>query len=208
MTNIEKYKKIISNFDILQAKYTMAVEEDKRLSDQLSDTQYKHRSKTNEAVLDTSSSEVVKQLFDIMSQSGFKFLEQLGTSALQTVFTDEVYEFKIHTGSRGSERTVEFYILSGGKETPLSETGGGVQCLISLVVRIFFIMKHKLRRFVVLDETLASISPQYQDSLLEFLQSLVDQLHFDFLIISHQSGLESKVTNVYECYKGRLKKRA
>ena len=204
----EPYKTALSKILILKSDLALLKTEQEKLSVKVVDFQTEHKEKTSEIVLDTTSAEVVKQLFDAMAASGFKFLEQLGTSALQTVFTDEVYEFKIHVGSRGAERTVEFYILAGGKETPLSECGGGIQCLISLVVRVFFIMKHKMRRFVVLDETLASISPQYQDSLLEFLQSLVDQLHFDFLIVSHQSGLESKVTNVYECYKGKLTKRA
>lgn len=158
------------------------------------------------ASTDTQVAEVIKFIFDKMSGKGFGFLEQLGTQALQMVFTDENYGLVIKIGSRGNEKTVEFLLRDNTRsvEHPLSECGGGVQVLVSFVFRVYFILKTNLRRVIVMDETMSQLSPQYTDNLLQFMSLLVERFQFRILWISHSPMLEGKVSKFYEISKGKL----
>lgn len=174
----------------------------------LSDKRALHTSVVDQITMDNQSSEVIKFLFDKVSVKGFGFLEQLATQALQMVFVDEDYKFVIKTGSRGSEKTVEFFVQETKdgitKTHRLSDCGGGIQVLVAFVFRVYYILKTGMRRFVAMDEALIQLSPQYYDSLLQFIQLLIEKFGFKFLWISHSPMLEGKVDKFYEISKGKL----
>jgi len=166
-----------------------------------------HVEYTKLAANDTQAAEIIKVLFDKVSEKGFQFLENLGTQALRIVFPDEEYTFKIVMGSRGHERTAAFFINDGKDEDPLSECGGGPQVLMGFIFRVYFILQNNLKRLIVMDETFAQLSPHYLDGLLQFLFSLVEHLQFKFLWISHSPYLEGKVTKFYSMSRGKLTQR-
>lgn len=155
--------------------------------------------------LDTQVIEIIKLLFDKSTAGGFSFLEQLATQALKTIFLDKEYEFVIKTGDRGGEKTVEFFLKDVGELIPIKETGGGVQVIISFVFRVYYIIKTKMRRLLVFDESFAMLSAQYQESLLDFMKLLVGKFGFNILWITHNLWLKSVIRPAYEVIDGKVR---
>ena len=157
-----------------------------------------------EVELDTKSSEVIKKVFDYVSGQGFRFLENMVNLALDTVFQDENYKLRIQPGSRGREKTVEFWLHDGESENQLSECGGGVNVLVAFVFRVYYIIRFNLSKEVFLDESFVFISPQYIEPFTDFLTLLVDKYKFKFLWVSNRTDLEEHVHKYYEIRKGKL----
>jgi DNA repair exonuclease SbcCD ATPase subunit len=155
---------------------------------------------SNEIVLDIEVIEVVKRLFDDLSSSGFRFLEDMVNQALSSVFVDEVYKFKIVLGSHGNERTAEFLL----NDVPLEECGGGVRMMVSFIFRVYYIMRCDLRRVICMDELITSLAKDYLESFMGFLKLLVNKYNFDFLWISHSQALPDYADQYFEMRKGCL----
>jgi len=204
MDDVETLRAIVNKTRNVEGEIKTTLAEIVQLEKTVQHDRNEHLRLTELAANDLQASEIIKILFDKLSEKGFHFLENLGTQALQIVFPDESYSFKINVGSRGAERTSEFFLVDGGKEIPLSETGGGVQVLLAFVFRVYFILQYKLRRVIVMDEAFAQLSPQYLETLLQFLHDLVKHFEFKILWISHSPYLEGRVTKFYQMVKGRL----
>jgi DNA repair exonuclease SbcCD ATPase subunit len=204
MPLIEDLRKLDEALMKKELEYSSVVEELVRKEAETKTTEDKHKVLVGQVTLDSEVVEVVKKLFETSSAEGIKFLEDLINQALQIVFTDEYYRFKIKFGSRGNEKTAEFILNNGVTESELSECGGGVQVLISFVFRIYYIMKSNLRRVVIMDESLSQLSANYIEPFMGFMKMLVDSYGFDFLWISHSPYVEMYCNKYYEVSKGRL----
>lgn len=156
--------------------------------------------------VDKKSIEVVKFISDRMTQSGFSVLQDTVTNGLQAIFTDDSYSFEMETSERGSSKVVRFYIRdSNGGRTPIDSCGGGIQVMVSFILRVYMIVKLKLKRFIVLDEAFTQVSAQYTEGLMDFLTSLTEDLDFKFLWISHSPQYIASATRVYEMTKGKVR---
>ena len=148
--------------------------------------------------LNEKSLEVVKKIIDEISKKGLGYLEILVTKGLRTIFIDDEYSFKIELTDRGASKATKFYIIDKFNQSRLLEDGGGgIQTIIAFIFRIYFILKFKLCRFVVLDEYFPALSEEYRDGLIEFLKSLCEDLQFKFLWISQNRSFADKVDRVY-----------
>lgn len=158
---------------------------------------------------DTQASEVVKVLFDKISRTGFKFLEDLVNQALSSVFVDEDYEFKIQVDSRGTERTVAFKLRKGEQEfVPVNEVGGGIRVLISFILRVYYIIKTKSRHIIFMDEAFSNLSAEYVEPLVSFVRVLSKKFGFKFLFITHSPFIQtSEVDEAILIAKGRQRNR-
>jgi DNA repair exonuclease SbcCD ATPase subunit len=167
----------------------------------------KHRNIVKQISLDTKSSSAIQLIFDKVSDSGFKFLEDLINQGLLTVYPTQPMLCEIRIGNRGKEKTVEFWLDDGKSINPLTECGGGPQSVVSLVLRIYYIVKNNLRRVVFLDESFTAISGVQLEPFLCFLQSLVDNLGFGFIWITHNNDIIEYCDHAYEMFNGILEKR-
>lgn len=169
---------------------------------ELAEMKKNHEDITNKISLDIKSSAVIQQIFDSVSDSGFRFLEQLIDQALIHVFPDRDFSVKIKTGVRGTEKTVELYLNDGVSENLLQECSGAVQTVVSTVLRIYYIVKNNLRRFIVLDECFYALHNQQLEYFMSFLQTLEKDLGFTFLWVTQNQLVAEYCTNVYEMFQG------
>ena len=168
------------------------------------DQEYKESLRVFE--LDKKVVEVVKQVTEKVASGGFQFLQELVTRGLQTVFTDDFYVFTIEMAERGNSKVVNFYITNSHNiKTPISDCGGGIQVVVSFIVRVFLIMKLNLMRFIALDEFFAQLSIEYADGLVQFLNSMVEELGFKILWVTHNTYFIDRANRVYEMKEGKVK---
>jgi hypothetical protein len=167
----------------------------------------KHRLLISNISLDTKSSVAIQQIFDKVSDSGFKFLESLINQGLAVVYPAQPMTCFIKMGNRGKEKSVEFWLSDGQGENLLTECGGGVQTVVSLILRIYYIVKNSLRRIVFLDESFGAIYGGQIELFMSFLKSLVDSLGFEFLWVTQNNDIIEYGDTAYEMFHGKLEKK-
>lgn len=189
-----------------ESNYTMMLKSLSNEQQGLVEMKKKHSELMDKISLDLTSSVIIQQIFDKVSDVGFRFLEDLINKGLSAVYPDAHYQCKLDVGIRGNEKTVEFYLNEGDEWVPISECGGGPQTVISLVLRTYYIVKNNLRRVIFLDESFYAISGSQLESFVSFLKSLSTSLGFKFLWVTHNKDVMNLVEDSYEMYSGTLKK--
>jgi len=153
--------------------------------------------------------EGAKQIIEILSEKGLQGLKSLVTNGLQSIFEGCNYSFDIEISDRGKDKTADLILIEAmpdgtPKRTLLSDNGWGIQSMVSLILRVFFICHLGLRRFLVLDESMVQLSKEYVDGLFTFLRSLTTDLGFDILCITHDPRFLPYGDRVYEMSQGEL----
>lgn len=172
----------------------------------------KHRELLHTMGLTSTAIEYLKLMISALSDKGLESLKSLLSQGMSTIFEGCGYSIDIKIDDWGKDKTAEFILvepLPGGtfRKTPLSNsTGQGVVTMVSFILRVFFICHLNLRRFIVMDESLSQLSKEYVDGLFAFMRTLVDDLGFTFLMISHDQRFIPYADTIYEMNKGAIKK--
>lgn len=87
---------------------------------------------------------------------------------------------------------------------PLRSCGGGIQVVVSIILRSYFIMAFDQRRFLVLDESLTNLSEEYVEGLFAFLRLLNTELGFRVLFVSHDPRFLPYADRVYRVAEGNM----
>ena len=122
------------------------------------------------------------------------------TRCLKAVFTPG-YEFKIHfEQKRGkTEARMVFLDHEGNEVNPTEECGGGVIDVAAFALRIAALLLSKPRpeKILILDEPFRFLGgTTYRNHLRQLLASLHEELHFQFIIVTHDPDFEAG--RVYE----------
>lgn len=155
--------------------------------------------------------EVMKKLIEKMSEKGIEKLKQLLAYGMAAIFEDKAYSVQIEISERGDVKTAEFYLttVKDGKsqrEKLRDSVGGGIQTVVSLILRIYFILVLKQRRIICLDESLSQLSDVYLDGLFSFLRRTIDDLGFRYLWVTHDTRFISYADQLYRVREGTFKK--
>lgn len=154
--------------------------------------------------------EGAKQIIEILSEQGLQGLKSIVTDGLQAIFEGCNYSFDIEISDRGKDKTADLILVEAmpdgsTKRTLLSDNGWGIQSMVSLILRVFFICHLGIRRFLILDESMVQLSKEYVDGLFTFLRSLTNDLGFDILCITHDPRFVPYGDRVYEMAQGELR---
>lgn len=133
-----------------------------------------------------------------------KQIEQVVTSGLQTVF-DENLSFHMVTETKGKTVTTSFLIrtsLPDGSvvDTPVMDArGGGVAVTVGFLLRVVLTLLSNRGKSVVmlLDETFAHVSAEYEPRLAEFIRDLVDRTGLQILLVTHSTAFNDHADVVY-----------
>lgn len=125
-------------------------------------------------------------------------LESLVNQGLNYVFGDDI-RLEIKSDFKNNKTVFSLNILKEGlNEGQADAFGGGVLSIISLLLRISSIIITNTERFIVLDESLAFLSKQYQSAISLFLQKIAQQLNFTIVLVAHQQDLAQHADNIYQ----------
>ncbi len=130
-------------------------------------------------------------------------IEALVTLGLRTVFQEDL-EFAIVSKTRANRPEFSF-VLRSTVDGEVLETGildargGGVAAVAGFLLRIVvLLLKKDVRRFLLLDETFAQLSAEYEPGLADFLRELVDKTDTQIVLITHSSAYSDVADRAYE----------
>jgi len=129
-------------------------------------------------------------------------IQALVTHGLQTIFGEDIF-FQINTASRGKLAASDLVIVSvkGDErvETPvLDARGGGVANVVGFLLRLIIVLlTPNARRTIILDETFAQLSAEYEPLLAEFLRELVDKADVQIIMVTHSTAFDEVADKSY-----------
>jgi len=148
-------------------------------------TECEHLKVESRVITDTES-----LLFHISSKvlgSSTGAIDKLVTAGLQLVFEDQNLALTTELDKQRGKTAIRFKLTENGQAAPIREGyGGGVLALVGVLLRVTTILILDLKRFLVLDESLAHVSEQYVHPTSKFLKKLCEELGFDILMVTHQ----------------------
>lgn len=169
-----------------------------------------HRGELQDLKEQREAIEVMKKLIGILSEKGMKHLQALLTYGMDTIYYDRSYQVEIKVDEFRNNKAAEFWIIKKEKNGRTirvrmrNGVGGGIRAVVSLILRIHFIISLELRRFLIIDEGLCQLSSQYVPGLFEFLQSVIQDLGFKILFVTQDPRFPVYGNRIYNVAKGRV----
>lgn len=135
--------------------------------------------------------QVVEGVLTELAKRGEAKLEQLVVSGLAAVYGPS-YKFK----RSGKNLLVD----NGVVEVEISERGGGITDVVSLLLRVLAMVQGKggSIRTLILDEPLKSVDAETARKMSKFLRLLTDRLGVNVLMVTHRMELTEAATEIYE----------
>lgn len=152
----------------------------------------------------TKVGELFRALMDRLVLKHVHSVESVVTEGLRTIFFDQDLTFEAEVGQRYNRICIDFFIKqhrSGGRFMvrghPLDSFGGGPSSIASLVLRLLALMKLKRWPILLLDETLAAVSPDYIEQTGLFLKKLATTANIPILLVTQQHAFIDHTTITY-----------
>lgn len=141
------------------------------------------------------------------TQEGIVFhISEIVTAALDAVFEDDAYTFKIEfVQRRGKTEADVFFERDGNRVDPLTASGGGCVDVASFALRVA--LWSLLRRAkgvadtIVLDEPFRFLSRALQPKAGAMLKMLSEKLNVQFLFVTHVQDLVDSADRVFRVEK-------
>jgi DNA repair exonuclease SbcCD ATPase subunit len=181
---------IQSQVDRLDGFYQALKSQEKSLNQEISDLKKK-------ADILIKASLVIKHLLDIMVKDEINKMAGLVTYGLQTIFEDQNLSFKPVMSKKNERIYIELRTLNNGVECEYGTYGGSVAVIESFLLRIICMLKMKLARLLLLDETFGSISAEYIQNTSKFIGELSSKLGLDVLLVTHEPEFKNYANKVY-----------
>lgn len=138
-----------------------------------------------------SAQTIIQQTAKLVQEAAHRQFATIVTRCIAAVYK-EPYEFRIEfVRKRGrTEAKLQFY-RDGELFNPLLESGGGVVDVAAFALRLATILlsRPKLRRVMILDEPFKHVDKSHIGRVAALLHSLVEELDFQFLVVTHQRKL-------------------
>ena len=114
----------------------------------------------------------------------------LVTEALSSIFEKDI-RFKINLYSYRNEPAIDISVIEDELEIdPQKSCGGGLNDIISFVIKIIFIHLKKSSKIIILDEPLKFLSRDYIEQSSNFIRDVSKRMNMQIILVSHKPDLE------------------
>ena len=114
----------------------------------------------------------------------------LVTEALTSIFEKDI-KFNIKLYSYRYEPAIDVSVIENDLEVdPQKSCGGGLNDIISFVVKIIFIYLKKSSKIIILDEPLKFLSRDYIEQSSNFIHEISKRMDIQIILVSHKTDLE------------------
>jgi len=144
--------------------------------------------------------EVVDRVLLLTQSEVGKFVEDVVSLALSTVYGDK-YSFELEFGVRRNQPEVIPWILKDGDRfSPREEVGGGVLDVASLAARLalWALTNPRTSPVFILDEPGRFLSQDKQRAFGQMLKAMSENLNIQIIMISHSTSIIDCADVAYE----------
>jgi hypothetical protein len=145
----------------------------------------------------TKTSSVLKHLLDTLVKDEISKMAGLITYGLKTIFDDQNLTFVPVITKKNERINVELKTHNNGIEGGFGSFGGSVAVIESFLLRVLCVLKMKLARVMLLDETFASVGAEYIPNTSKLISELSKKLGLDILLVTHQKEFQNNADRVY-----------
>jgi hypothetical protein len=124
-----------------------------------------------------------------------KTIEELVTRGLRTIFSDDNLQFQVVQSQRGKIPEVKFTVTSLISNKPVSTSvmdarGGGLAAVVGFLLKLVVLLlsKDQTETILVLDESFAHVSAEYEGPLAEFINQLIDKTRAQIVLVTHSDA--------------------
>lgn len=147
--------------------------------------------------------EVTNQIAEIFEEYSIRRkLEKVITSIIQTLFSQDNFEFVIFRKTMRNQQEVYLYKAEEREGhrflIPLENEGGGICDIVDIIFRVLILQQcSKNQRFLILDEPMKNLSKELRPMFFDFFNKLCDEFEIRYLIVTHESEYMDCVDNKY-----------
>ena len=186
MEKIKDLSSLIEKNKILEEEYLKKVEKEIKERENLED----------ENLTLTELKEFLFQISANYREDICSLFTNLVTEALTSIFEKEI-KFEIKLYSYRNEPAVDITVTEEDLEVdPQKSCGGGVNDIISLVLKIIFIYLKNSNRILILDESLKFLSRNYLEQASSFIRDISQRMNLQIILVSHKPELEVGCDNL------------
>ena len=164
------------------------------IKDSLEEKQEKIQKDMNDINKETDS---LLELKDFLMSVSANYRDQLCnlftslvTEALTSIFEKDI-RFNIKLYSYRNEPAIDVSVIEDNLEVdPQKSCGGGLNDIISFVIKIIFIYLKKSSKIIILDEPLKFLSRDYIEQSSNFTQEISKRMNIQIILVSHKPDLE------------------
>tara|TARA_Y100000034_G_C6780063_1_gene348592 strand:+ start:221 stop:820 length:600 start_codon:yes stop_codon:yes gene_type:complete len=114
----------------------------------------------------------------------------LVTEALTSIFEKDI-RFNIKLYSYRNEPAIDISVIEDNLEVdPQKSCGGGLNDVISFVIKIIFIYLKRSSKIIILDEPLKFLSRDYIEQSSNFIHEISKRMNIQIILVSHKPDLE------------------
>jgi len=133
-------------------------------------------------------------------------IEELVTRGIQSIFNDPSMVFKVTQTQRGKTPEVKFSVESRGlngrtvSTSVMDARGGGLAAVVGFLLRLVVMLLSKdiKEPVLVLDETFAHVSAEYEIPLAEFIKELIDKTNVIIIMVTHSTAFSEFADKRYK----------
>lgn len=155
------------------------------------------RMQKDEMDLLSKASHVLKHMLDVMVKDEITKMAGLMTYGLKTIFEDQDLTFLPVMTRKNDKVHIELKTVNKGIEGEFGSFGGSVAVIESFLLRILCILKMKMARFMLLDESFAAVSAEYRPNTSKLIGELSKKLGLDILLVTHEKEFPEFADHVY-----------
>lgn len=131
-------------------------------------------------------------------------IEGIVTKGLQTIFESNL-TFHAVSSYKANAAHLEFVVRSHRldgttMDTPILDAmGGGLASIVGFLLRVVQIMlsPQSVSRTLILDETFAAVSAEYEVRLSDFIRELIDKTDLQVILVTHSTAFSDNADRVY-----------
>ncbi len=205
MNNRDRILSVKTLYQKKEEKYIQALGRQEQILKLISSTE--NKIKEIDTVIDqlTKVDSLFKITSDYARQQSKEQIETIVSNCLSLIF-EKPLQFVVQLKEMRNRSSAEFYISEEGIEQPygiLDSRGGGVVDIVSLSLRIAFLLKYRPRIEgpLILDEPAKHVSMDYIYNVADFLKKISLDFDRQIILISHDEHLAAMAENSYRVQK-------
>lgn len=204
------YKEILAKFNLKKEKYHLNLGQKKAIEDNINriNNRINKLIENNEDLLLVDT--LLKQTADFSREQASLQIKSIVTSCLKLVFNNDL-EFEIELSQSRGKNSAEFFILERQDDNVYKyklqdSRGGGVIDILSLALRLAFLLKYKpsIDGPLVLDEPAKHVSEDYIFNVSNFIKKVSEEFDKQIILISHNEHIASIGNKGYRIIKEDL----